>query len=134
MSVAGQADVTFQPEDIIDVFRSGNSNTEPEKRAIVAKLSHKGKKVALMRNKKKIPGGRIFVEESLTRLRGKLFYAVRKDDTTLKSWTQEGKIYTKVKGANNTEVLKIITTPDDLIKIGWNEDRIATFWDTYKNE
>ena len=64
-----------------------------------------------MRNKKKIPGGRIFVEESLTKLRGKLFYAVRKDDNTLKSWTQEGKIYTNIKGNNNEEVLKIITTP-----------------------
>ena len=97
-------------------------------------LSNKGKKIALMRNKKKITGGRIFIEESLTRLRGKLFFAVRKDDNTLKSWTQEGKIYTKIKGTNSEEVLKIITTPDDLTKIGWDEDRISTFWDTFKNE
>ena len=134
IKVAGQATVTFQPADVIEVYRSGNSNTDPEKRAIVAKLSHKGKKIALMRNKKKITGGRIFIEESLTKLRGKLFFAVRKDDNTLKSWTQEGKIYTKIKGTNNEEVLKIITTPDDLTKIGWDEDRISTFWDTFKNE
>ena len=115
-------------------FRLGNRDTAPDKRPIVVKLSSKGKKVALMRNKKKITGGRIFIEESLTKLRGKLFHTIRHDAKTVKTWTQEGKIFTKIKGTNDQEVLKIITTPDDLTKIGWNDENISTFWETFKNE
>ena len=127
-----KAEVALQDDDIVDCFRLGNNTSAPDKRPIVVKLSNKGKKVALMRNKKKV-GGNIFIEESLTRLRGKLFHKVRKDDNTLKTWTQEGKIFTKIK-VNDEEVMKIITTPDDLIKIGLSEAKVSEFWDDFKNE
>ena len=85
-----------------------------------------------MRNKKKV-GGNVFMEESLTRLGGKLFHKVRIDDKTLKTWTIEGKIFTKIK-VNQEEVMKIIKTPEDLTKIGWSETQVSEFWDEFKNE
>ena len=75
----------------------------------------------------------MFMEESLTRLRGKLFHKVRIDDKTLKTWTIEGKIFTKIK-VNDEEVIKVITTPDDLTKIGWTETQVSEFWDEFKNK
>ena len=77
-TTAGKAEVALQDDDIVDCFRLGNNTSAPDKRPIVVKLANKGKKVALMRNKKKV-GGNVFIEESLTRLRGKLFHKVRKD-------------------------------------------------------
>ena len=132
ITTAGKAEVVIQNDDIVDCFRLGNNTTAPDKRPIIVKLANKGKKVALMRNKKKV-GGNVFMEESLTRLRGKLFYKVRIDDKTLKTWTIEGKIFTKIK-VNEEEVVKVITTPDDLTKIGWSDTQVSEFWDDFKNE
>ena len=83
-----------------------------------------------MRNKKNLTGNR-YVEEGLTRLRSNLFHTVRKDNNTGRTWTQEGKIMTYVKGDNDEEVRKTIVTPDDLTRIGWDEERICVFWDQF---
>ena len=83
-----------------------------------------------MRNKKKLHGNK-YVEESLNRLRSKLFFCVRKDSNTGKSWTQDGKIITYFKNSRGQEVRKVIVTPDDLAQIGWTDERICNFWEEY---
>ena len=42
-------------------------------------------------------------------------------------------IFTKIK-VNEEEVVKVITTPDDLTKIGWSDTQVSEFWDDFKNE
>ena len=130
IDVAGTIDVALRPEDISNCFRIGTNASEPHKRHILVKLAHKRKKVALMINKKKLGEGR-FIEEDLTRLRSKLYHTVRREANTLKTWTQDGKVFTIIKDLESRELKKILTTPDDLVKIGWNEERICKFWEEY---
>ena len=55
-------------------------------------------------------------------------YEIRKDSSTSKTWTIDGKIYALVR-EGNSEVKKVFDTPDDLYKLGWNEAKLEAFLD-----
>ena len=133
ISVARTMEVQLTSEDINDCFRIGGRDAPKERRPIIVKLAHRSKKVEVMRNKKKLADTR-FIEEDLTRLRAKLYHTVRKDSKTGKTWTQDCKIFTIIKDRQGHEAKKIITTPDELTKIGWTEDGISHFWEEYNKE
>ena len=121
------------PEDITDCFRIGARDAPKERRPILVKLAYRSKKIEVMKNKKKL-SNTCFIEEDLTRLRAKLYHTVRKDNKTMKTWTQECKIFTIIKDRHGREAKRIITNPDELTKIGWTEDRISHFWEEYNKE
>ena len=129
INVARDAGVTMVQDDITSCYLTKNDDA-PARRIIVAKLRLRSKKVEVMRNKKNLTGHR-YVEEGLTRLRFKLYHTVRLDRATGSTWTQDGKIMTYVKDGDGNDVRKIITTPDDLIRIGYSEQKICKFWDDY---
>ena len=130
INLANDTQVRLHTNDIISCYRTGGDETPAHKRFIVAKLSHRSKKVEIMRNKKNLTGNR-YVEEGLTRLRSNLFHTVRMDNNTGRTWTQEGKIMTYVKDNDGEEVRKTIVTPDDLTRIGWTDERICNFWEQF---
>ena len=130
IDTAKDIDVELEPEDITQCFRLGGSDAAPDKRVVVLKLRSNRAKVALMVNKKKLTG-RKYIEEDLTKLRMNLYHTVRMDRNTIKTWTVEGKICTIVKDQTGSDVKKIITTPEDLVRINWTEERISNFWDQF---
>ena len=112
------------------MFQTRWKSAAPDKRVVVLKLRSNRAKVALMVNKKKLTG-RKYIEEDLTKLRMNLYHTVRMDRNTIKTWTVEGKICTIVKDQTGSDVKKIITTPEDLVRINWTEERISNFWDQF---
>ena len=93
IDVARKADVTLLRDDIIDCFCLGGTDAPCDKRPIVAKIRTRAKKVAIM-----LESYRVYIEEGLTRFRSKLYHRVRIDQKSkgLKTWTQEGKVFTKI--------------------------------------
>ena len=130
IDTAKDADVELQPDDITSCYRLGGRDAANDRRVIVAKLRSNRKKVDIMINKKKLTNGR-YIEEDLTKLRTNLYHTVRMDRKTIKTWTIEGKICTLVKDNDGNDTKKMITTPDDLAKIQWTEERISNFWDQF---
>ena len=126
IDVAKEADVTLEREDIVNCYRLGDDDKPANRRPIMIRVANRGKKVSLMRNKKKLPREKYF-EEDLTKVRTKIFYAVRKHEQTTKAWTVEGKIFAMIKDNTNTEHKKIFTTPDDLQILGWDMVKINNY-------
>ena len=130
IETAKDVDVILEPDDITTCYRLGGRDAANDRRVIVAKLRSNRKKVALMMNKKKLTNRR-YIEEDLTKLRTNLYHTVRMDRKTIKTWTIEGKICTLVKDNDGNDIKKMITTPDDLVKIQWTEERISNFWEEF---
>ena len=56
-----------------------------------------------------------------------MYYEIRKNENTTKTWTINGDIFAIVKGKNGMEAKEQFSTPDDLYKLGWNKDKLDTF-------
>ena len=107
-------------------YRTGK--LENPSRPILVKLHNQRQKVEIMRAKKGLGGSGKYIDEDLTKLRGKLYYEIRKDANTTKHWTVDGKIYAMVKTSGGGEAVKTcFQTPDDLAVLGWDERRIEDF-------
>ena len=86
IEVASTMDVVLRPQDIRGCFRIGERNGPTNKGPILIKLAYRSKKIAMMRNKKKLAPGR-FIEEDLTKLRSTIYHKVRMDNNTSNTWT-----------------------------------------------
>ena len=124
IDTAAEINVTLERDDIDTCFRMGKFNDRNGHRPIMVRLRSKGKKVDLMKKKKTLGNGK-FIEEDLTKLRSSIYFAVRKDPNTSKSWTIEGKICAMVK-RGSTEEKVTFSSPHDLTKLGWDENRIES--------
>ena len=49
---------------------------------------------------------------------------MKEDENIVRTWTNNSRIYCIVKGENNQEEKKVINSPDDLLKLGWDEDKM----------
>ena len=89
-----------------------------------------------MRNKKRLGSERVYIEEGLTRLRSKLYHTVIMDQKNkgFKTWTQEGRVFTKISDGSGNQKVKVLSNPDDLLKIGWTNEMVSTFWNDYVKE
>ena len=84
-----------------------------------------------MMNKKKLKeqNKEIYIQEDLTQLRSRLLWTFKKDEGTEAAWVRDGKIHCLLKNpyqqSNGIAIKKVvIDTPDDLINIGWDEDKM----------
>ena len=105
----------------------GNSASSSRfSRPIMVQMNNRSKKTKIMIGKKKLGNG-LFIEEDLTKLRSRMHYEIRKNENTSKTWTINGDIFAMVKGKNGNETKEKFCTPDDLYKLGWNNERLDHF-------
>ena len=124
IDTAAPTQVRLDRADIVSCKRI-HSNADNNAKTIIVRLASRHKKIELMKNKKNLPRGK-YLEEDLTKVRTSIYYAVRKHHNTTSAWTKEGKIFARLNG----EQVVHFTTPNDLRKIGWDDDRIANFIET----
>ena len=127
VDVARKMGVALADADISVSHRTGADGAGP----IIVRFARREKKIEMMRKKKNLGNeAGIFIEEDLTRIRHRMLYEIRHDSRTTKTWTIEGKIFAMMKegeGANAKEAKKTFKNPDDLYKLGWNEERLTRF-------
>ena len=94
----------------------------------MAKFVRRDTKSAIMREKKKLKEAqvKIFINDDITPLRGKMLRAVKKDPNVERAvTTSEGRITCFMKGQTGTRARKVtIENPDDLFKLGWTEEQL----------
>ena len=95
-------------------------------RPVMVQVNNRAKRTKIMIGKKKLGSG-LFIEEDLTRLRSRMHYEIRKSEKTIKTWTVNGVIFAIVKGPNNSESKEQFSSPEDLYKLGWNQEKLDTF-------
>ena len=92
-------DVKIAAHDIVRshrVGRKGEGKATP--RDVIASFTTHNVKTAIMRNGKKLKGSQIFVNEDMTRIRGKIACEarqLRRDGKVLDTWTRDGIIFVK---------------------------------------
>ena len=124
--MAADLGVSIKPDDISVSHRlpAARGNTRP----IIAKFVRRETKTSLMKNKKSLKSKdnrkNVYVDEDLTPLRAKLTRELRADQAIKRVWTIDGKIYC-VMDENGKEVKKVINSPDDLLKVGWSEEKVS---------
>ncbi|KAF0293454.1 hypothetical protein FJT64_008742 [Amphibalanus amphitrite] len=67
----------------------------------------------------------VYIDEDLTPLRAKMFFALRKDPDVSAVWTIDGRIHCKMNGKDEKI---IIDSPVDLFTIGWSDDKVKPFY------
>ncbi|XP_049890490.1 uncharacterized protein LOC126383825 [Epinephelus moara] len=96
-------------------------------RNIFVKFVRYETKLQIMGNKKRLRSidgkNRVFIEEDLTPLRGKILRQVRMDPEIKRAWTMDGNICCIIKD-NDQEMKKTIYSGDELIsKLGWSAEK-----------
>ena len=127
INLAKDMGVELSSNDISTSHQLGATREVTKPSTIIVRFAKRDKKVELLKNKKKLRSG-VHFEEDLTKLRRNMAYEIRKDSSTIKTWTIDGKIYAMVR-EGNSEVKKVFDTPDDLYKLGWNEARLEALLD-----
>ena len=92
---------------------------------ILAKFVRREKRTEFMKKKRRLRETKrdVFIAEDLTSLRAKMLRKVKEDrDSIEKVWTIDGRIFCLLNGGTKV----IIDTPDDLLKIGWSEERLRS--------
>ena len=96
-------------------------------RPIIVKFVRRETKAQVMkhkRNLKKKPEFRdVFINDDLTKLRGKIMYQLKSDENIIKQWSVDGKIFCVMKEGNR-EIKKTIDSPEDLSKLGWTDEKV----------
>ena len=64
------------------------------------------------------------MNEDLTTLRANMSWVLRNDPAMKKVWTIDGRLFCEI-NEDGRETKKTIETTDDLVKLGWTEDRMA---------
>ena len=94
---------------------------------VIAKFVRRDVKSAIIKNKKKLKSMEsyksTYVNEDLTPLRSAMLRALRNDNAIKSCWSSEGRILCKLV-VEGEEVTKSLESPDDLWKVGWDEERI----------
>ena len=94
-------------------------------KSIIVKFVRRDTKIAIMKNKKRLRSTEIhnsvYIDEDLTPIRRKILRELKKDGR--KAWSVEGRIYCIVRESGH-DVKKAIDSPEDLIKVGWNEEKV----------
>ena len=125
VDVAKDMGLTVVPQDISVSHRlpARGGQAKP----IIAKFVRRDVKTQLMRNKKKLreheSRKNVYVNEDLTPFRSKLVRELRKDETIKSVWTIDGKIFC-TQDERGKEYKRVITSPDDLFKVGWPEEKV----------
>ena len=98
--------VNIDAHDIVRshrVGRTGDDKATP--RDVIASFTSHNTKSAIMRNGRKLKGSRIFINEDMTRIRGKIAWEarqLRRDGKLIDTWTRDGIIFVK-KTENNVK-------------------------------
>ena len=133
--------VEVSPGDISVSHRVRGGGDGP--RPIVAKFVRRDVKSQFMKNKKKlkelgkgssddgaVPKPKIFINDDLTLLRGKLLREVKKDPNVERAYTLDGRVHCIMKqkpsnaGQGGREKRITLDNPDDLFKLGWTEEQM----------
>ena len=128
IGLARDIGVTLTSDDISERYRVGATTDTSYPKPVFVRLAKRTKKVEIMKNKKKCRRG-VYIDEDLTRMRSNMMYEIRKHQHTVRTWTIDGKIFAIIK-EDDAESKKIFDTPDDLYKLGWNEQKLNTFLET----
>ncbi len=105
-------DVKIAAHDIVRshrVGRKGDDKATP--RDVIASFTTHNTKSAIMRNGRKLKGSRIYINEDMTRIRGKIAWEarqLRRDGKLIDTWTRDGIIFVK-KSENNVKSFTAIT-------------------------
>ena len=127
MALARDIGVTLTSDDISECYRVGATVDASSPKPVFVRLAKRTKKVEIMKNKKKCRRG-VYIDEDLTRTRSNMMYEIRKHQHTLRTWTIDGKIFAIIK-EGDAESKKVFDTPDDLYKLGWNQQKLNNFLD-----
>lgn len=127
IDLAKECGITMSKQDISTSHRTQNKTGAPP--TIIARLVRRDVKISLMRAKKVLRNKHknIYIDEDLTPLRAKMFFALRKDPDVDAVWTIDGRIHCKVR-SNGKEQKAVVDSPDDLFAIGWSEDKMRPFF------
>ena len=127
IDIVKKTDVTLEPNEIKTHYRMGKGPSSGRfPRPVMVQINNRMKRTKIMIGKKKLGSG-LFIEEDLTRLRSRMHYEIRKSERTIKTWTVNGVIFAIVKGPNNSESKEQFSSPEDLYKLGWNQEKLDTF-------
>ena len=124
------ADVTRADLSVCHRLGSSSSRGQGQRRkprTIIARFSRREAKSTLMKAKKNLRKKEelhhVYVNDDLTRMRGKVVQEMRKDPSILKVWTIDGKIHYIMKSSNGKDV-KTIDSLDNLHELGWKENKV----------
>ena len=110
--------------------RDGGSGNKP--RQVLVKFVSREKKIDVMKKKKNLKDKThrkgVYINEDLTAPRAKLFKAIREKKVAHSVYTQEGRIFVRMKA---NERAAIVESPDDLLKVGFNQDEIREMQSLY---
>ena len=81
------------------------------------------KKKQLKNDRNKDRFEHVYIDEDLTALRRKMLRELKQDRAVKRAWTIDGKIHCVLE-ENGKEVKKTIDSPDDLLRVGWSEDKV----------
>ena len=129
IQLAASIGVDISANDISVSHRIGKprqgANARP--RPIIAKFVRRDTKVQIMRSRKKLRENerfnRVHVEEDLTSLRHKIVMELKRDETAVRAWTIDGRMFC-IQHEHGREVKEVINNPDDLLKLGWDENML----------
>ena len=125
VKLASDIGIQISQSDISVSHRLPGPRGKP--RPIIAKFVRRDTKSLIMKNKKNLNSNpqykQVYINDDFTQLRGKLIRAMKDDDKILKVWTIDGKIFCIVK-EDGREVKKVIDSADNLLAIGWDEQKI----------
>ena len=102
----------LDPSDLVRSHRVGklreSSDGSPGMRDIIVKFVSHNSKVAMMKNRSKLKGSRLFINEDLSRIRASLAYKARvlkREKKILDTWTRDGAIYLKLQDSSTRRVI-----------------------------
>ena len=125
INLAKELGVGIDAHDISVSHRLPGPKGKP--RPIIVKFTRRDVKNEIMKKKKVLKGKStfkdVFINDDLTKLRGKLMKAIKGDEKVIRTWSVDGRIFCVVKEGDR-EVKKLIDSPDDLHKLDWSEERV----------
>ena len=127
IDLAKECGVELSKTDISTSHRLQVKN--PTMAPIICRFVRKEKKVELMKAKKilKSKGKKVFIDEDLTPLRARMFYALRNDPAVSAVWTMDGRLHC-VATVSGREQKVVIDSPDDLFNLGWGKEKTKQFY------
>lgn len=106
--------------------RGRNGATRPK--PLIVKFVRHDTKVAIMQKKKQLKNKEgyrnVFIDDDLTPLRNKMLRELKRDETVKRCWSIDGRIFC-IQEERGQEVKRVIDSPDDLLKVGWSEEKVA---------
>ena len=127
MDLAADIGVDISPSDISVSHRLPSSRNDRPK-PILVKFVRRDTKTSFMKKKKELRQNEnrkdVYVEEDLTPLRFKMLKELKRDSDNIKRvWALDGKINCVIQDGQH-EVKKVISSPSDLVKVGWSVEKI----------